>query len=148
MLFTIPPPPPPPPPTINSYDSSVTLHPLVETIQRIQYHATRIITGTWKGTSINKLYEELGWEGLTDRRWGRRIIQLSKIHNNLTPPYLHVNLPQNVAYLMVKLIPIFIKTIAIIKKTPLSVLLENLLMVYVIEVYFSIKGWIKSIATS
>ena len=63
----------------------------METIERIQYHAVRIITGTWKGTSTNKLYEELGWESLSDRRWSRRIIQLVKIHNKLTPTYLHVN---------------------------------------------------------
>ena len=29
------------------------------------------ITGTWKGT--NKIYDELGWESLTDRRWSRRL---------------------------------------------------------------------------
>ena len=43
----------------------------METIERIQYHAARIITGTWKGTSTNNLYGELGWESLTDRRWSR-----------------------------------------------------------------------------
>ena len=81
------------PPTTNPYDSSVTLHPLMEIIERIQYHPARIITGTWEGTRTNKLYEELGWESLSDRRYCRRIIQLFKIHTNLTPTYLHVNLP-------------------------------------------------------
>ena len=63
------------PPFTNPFDSSITLHPLMEAIKRDQYQSARIITGTWKGTSINKLYEELGWETLSDRRWNRRIIQ-------------------------------------------------------------------------
>ena len=81
------------PPTTNSFDSSIVLHPLMESIERIQYNAARVITGTWKGTSTNKLYEELGWESLSDRRWSRRLIQFFKIHKGLTPAYLSENLP-------------------------------------------------------
>ena len=81
------------PPSCNPFDSSITLHPLMEAIERIQYQAALIITGSWKGTSRNKLYEELGWESLSDRRWGRRLIQFFKIHRRLSPPYLFDNLP-------------------------------------------------------
>ena len=49
--------------------------------------------GTWKGTNTDKLYEELGLESLSDRRWGRRLTQLYKMHNSLTPPYLTDILP-------------------------------------------------------
>ena len=55
----------------------------METIERVHYHAARKITGTWKGTSANKLYKELGWETLSDRRWKRRIIQFFKIYTVL-----------------------------------------------------------------
>ena len=80
-------------PLSNGYFSSVTLHTLMESIERIQYQAALLITGTWKGTSKNKLYNELGWESLTDRRWCRRLIHFYKIHNGLTPSYLRDNLP-------------------------------------------------------
>ena len=45
-------------------------------------------------TNRNKLYEELGWESLTDRRWYRRLIQLYNIRTNMTPIYLRNNLPR------------------------------------------------------
>ena len=45
-------------------DSSVTLNIIMEMIEKIQYQATLTITGTWRGTSRNKIYEELGWESL------------------------------------------------------------------------------------
>ena len=75
------------------HTSSNSLHTLMESIERIQYHAALAITGTWQGSSRNKLYEELGWESLADRRWLRRLIQFYKIHNNMTPQYLKDNIP-------------------------------------------------------
>ena len=54
----------------------------------MQYQAALAITGAWQGSSQSKLYEELGWESLSDRRWSRRIIQVHKIVNNNTPFYL------------------------------------------------------------
>ena len=38
-----------------------------------------------------KLHEELGWESLSDSRWCRRILQIHKIKNNMTPSYLKIN---------------------------------------------------------
>ena len=32
----------------------------MERVEKIQYEATLAITGTWQGTSRNKLYDELG----------------------------------------------------------------------------------------
>ena len=63
------------------------------TLQRIQYHAALAITGSWKGTNLNRIYDELGWESLTDRRWCRRLFHFYKIQNNLTPPYLKDPIP-------------------------------------------------------
>ena len=60
----------------------------MNTLERIQYNATLAITGSWKGTNLNKIYDELGWEFLTDRRWSRRLFHFYKIVNKLTPPYL------------------------------------------------------------
>ena len=60
----------------------------MDQIERVQYQAALAVTGTWKGTSTNKIYEELGWESLTDRRWFRRLVQFYKIKSNLTPDYL------------------------------------------------------------
>ena len=42
----------------------------------------------WKGTSTSKIYSELGWESLSQRRWLRRMSLLFKILNNGTPSYL------------------------------------------------------------
>ena len=77
----------------NPFDSSITLNYLMNTLERIQYHATLSITGAWKGTNLNKIYDERGWESLTDRRWSRRLFHFFKIHNNLTPPYLKTQIP-------------------------------------------------------
>ena len=71
----------------------INLNYLVNTLGRIQYHAALAITGTWKGTNQNKIYEELGWESLSDRRWSRRIFHYYKIENNLTHPYLRTPIP-------------------------------------------------------
>ena len=41
-----------------------------------------------KGPVEKKLYEELGWESLSDRRWLRRLTIFYKISNSLAPDYL------------------------------------------------------------
>ena len=60
----------------------------MEKIESVQYSAARAITGTWRGTSQEKLYTELGWESLNCRRWSRRLTSFHKILNNLTPSYM------------------------------------------------------------
>ena len=65
----------------------------METVETVQYQAALAVTGAWKGSSRSKLYEELGWESLSDRRWCRRILQIHKILNNKTPSYLQTKLP-------------------------------------------------------
>ena len=52
------------PPYINPFNMTITLKPLMGRIENIQYQAALAITGTWQGSSKNKLYEELGWESL------------------------------------------------------------------------------------
>ena len=47
--------------------------------ERIQYQAILAITGAWQGSNRSKLYDELRWESLSDRRWCRRILNIHKI---------------------------------------------------------------------
>lgn len=77
----------------SDFDSSFRLTNLMDQIESIQYQAALAVTGTWRGTSLNKIYDELGWEPLTDRRWFRRLVQFFKIYNGYTPDYLQNCLP-------------------------------------------------------
>ena len=51
----------------------------MEMKEKVQYQVALAVTGPWQGTDRVKLYEELGWESLTDRRVCRRILQFHKI---------------------------------------------------------------------
>ena len=55
-------------------------------IEPAQYNATLAITGTIRGTSKEKLYQELGFETMKERR---RLCCFYKILNNQTPGYLY-----------------------------------------------------------
>ena len=68
------------------YDNQHTVS--MELLEKIQYQAGLIISNCWKGTSRVKLYKELGWESLSQRRTGRRFALYHKILNNYTPSYL------------------------------------------------------------
>ena len=65
----------------------------MEKIEKVQFHAALAVTGTWKTTSREKIYDELGWEPLWKRRWFRRLVQFFKIQNGLTPDYLREFVP-------------------------------------------------------
>ena len=60
---------------------------LIEKLESVQYSAALAVTGTWRGTSREKLYAELGWVPLICRRWSRRLTLFYTIINNLTPEY-------------------------------------------------------------
>ena len=51
------------------------------------------ITGTIKGSSRERLYQELGLESLSDRRWYRRLVYLFDIVSCNAPGYLCSLLP-------------------------------------------------------
>ena len=59
----------------------------MERLESIQYSAGLIISGAWKGTSRDKIYEELGWESLNGRRWSRCLVLFFKFINKLAPEY-------------------------------------------------------------
>ena len=83
------------PPLLHQAPLGVTLNSFMEKVERVQYQAALAITGAWNGSSQIKLYEELGWESLSDRRRSRRVLQIHKISNNQTPSYLKDKLPPN-----------------------------------------------------
>ena len=66
---------------------------MMNLIEQVQYKAALIVSGCWQGTSREKLYSELGWESLANRRWYRRITLFYKILNGLTPSYLSGYIP-------------------------------------------------------
>jgi len=81
------------PPIVHEPPLGISLTTHMKKIERVQYDAALAITGTWKGSSRSGLYEELGWESLSDRRICRRVLLLHKIENNNTPSYLKEKLP-------------------------------------------------------
>ena len=62
----------------------VSLNSLMDKVERIQYQAALAITGAWQGSSRTKIYDELDWETLSDRRKCRRSLRVHKIINNST----------------------------------------------------------------
>ena len=57
-------------------------------IEQVQYKAALIVSGCWQGTSREKLYNDLGWDSLSEGRWSRRMITFYKILNGMAPSYL------------------------------------------------------------
>ena len=62
-------------------------------IESLQYNAPLAITGAIRGTSKDKLYQELGLESLKDRRWLRSMSYLYKIISTKLPPYFYELIP-------------------------------------------------------
>ena len=81
------------PPLLHQAPLGVSLNSLMEKVERLQYQAALAITGAWNGSSHTKLYKELGWESLSDRRRCRSVLQIHKIYNNETQYYLTDKLP-------------------------------------------------------
>ena len=54
-------------------------------LESIQYNTTLAITGAIRGTSKEKLYQELGFEFLQCRRWFRKLSYFYKIIKNESP---------------------------------------------------------------
>ena len=74
------------------YDQSYnnTFHQKMESIQ---YNAALAITGAIRGSSREKLYQELGLESLQQRRWYRKLCYFFKLTKNKSPKYLFNNIP-------------------------------------------------------
>ena len=68
---------------------------LMKLIEQVQYKAALIVSGCWQGTSRERLYEELVWESLCERRWAR-LTTFYKIKSGLAPSYLSDHIPEHV----------------------------------------------------
>ena len=58
----------------------------------IQYQVDFVVTGATKGTSCNRLYQELELEILAVRRWSSRLFFFHKIALKLLPPILKLTI--------------------------------------------------------
>ena len=72
--------------TIFNHDIS---NPLMNRVESIQYEAARIVSGAWKGTNRDKLYKNLGWEYLNDRRIARKLCIFYETLDTKFPNYLY-----------------------------------------------------------
>ena len=63
--------------------------------QSIQYNAAIAITRTIRGTSSEKLFQELGLETLKSRRWFRKLYLLYEILHGKSPSYLFNLIPES-----------------------------------------------------
>ena len=62
-------------------------------LESVQYNACLAITGAIRGTSTEKIYQELGLESLKSRRWFRKLCHFYKIFNDKPPSYLFNLIP-------------------------------------------------------
>ena len=74
------------------YDQS-DIDSFINKVESVQYNAALAIIGSIKGTSKERIYRELGFENLVDRRWFRRICTFCKIVKGISPTYLQNYLP-------------------------------------------------------
>ena len=68
-------------------------------IEKIQLEAGRIVTGATKLVEIDKLYKELGWWKLSERRDLHKLFLFFKMNHGLSPLYLSNLLPLHVGEL-------------------------------------------------
>ena len=64
-------------------------------IEYLQYNAGLAITGAIRGTSREKIYQELGLESLQQRRRYKKLCLFFKIYKNQCPKYLFDIIPQS-----------------------------------------------------
>ena len=66
---------------------------MTKKLEQTQYSAALAVTSAWRGTNRQRLYEELGWEKLYDRRWYRRLCHFYSLKMSATPQYLFEEIP-------------------------------------------------------
>ena len=69
-----------------------------EKLESIQYNACLALTGAIRGTSKEKIYQELGLESLQIRRWYRKLCLFYKIYKYKFPSYLYSIIPTTNTY--------------------------------------------------
>ena len=83
----------------HKYDPEMRLN-FTQRLGQTQYCAALAVAGAWRGTSRERLYRELGWEDLYQRRWYRRLCHFYNLLKVRSPNYLFVEIPpeRNVSY--------------------------------------------------
>ena len=76
----------------HKYDPDMKLD-LTKKLEQTQYSAALAVTGTWRGTSRRRLYDELGWEDLYSRRRYRRLCHFYNLRLTRSPDYLFAEIP-------------------------------------------------------
>ena len=66
-------------------------------LESIQYNSVLAITSAIRGTSTEKLYNELGLETLEKRRWYRKLCCFYKVYKSHSPKYLFNIIPVTVS---------------------------------------------------
>ena len=61
---------------------------------KIQLEAARIATGTTKLVSVQKLYDEIGWETLGVERRKHKLVLFYKMYSDIAPSYLSSLVPR------------------------------------------------------
>ena len=68
-------------------------------LESFQYNACLAITGAIRGSSRAKIYQELSFESIQQRRWYRKLCSFYKVFKNESPHYLFNIIPiRNPAY--------------------------------------------------
>ena len=82
--------------SVLDYGLAIFYHTLTltdkERLDRIQYSATKLVTGCLHTTSKHKLNLELGWETIGERARYLGITLFHKIHKNETRPLIKSNM--------------------------------------------------------
>ena len=66
---------------------------MMNLVEKRQYKAALVVSECWQRTSQHKLYNELGWESLSGRRWYRRLFLFYNMRNHDSLQYLYDHLP-------------------------------------------------------
>ena len=64
-------------------------------LESLQYNAALVITGAIRGSSTEKIYEELGLESLKSRCWYRKMGFLYKVFKSESLSYLFNTIPNS-----------------------------------------------------
>ena len=66
-------------------------------LEKLQNEAARIATGLTKSVTLNRLYQECGWQTLQERRTNQKLKLMYKAVNGMVPPYISDLIPPTVA---------------------------------------------------
>ena len=68
----------------------------INSLQKLQNEAARIVTGLTRSVSLDNLYRECGWVSLVERRRQQKLIFMYKSVNGLVPTYISDLIPRSV----------------------------------------------------